>query len=152
MELNKIYENFVFENEYEEDEDDLDQWTHGKCIPFAVALCDVFPEYKIAVINDLYETDDEEVEYNINFVHAFCYHPIDHTTIVDGFGIRNLNTLYDDYYDVNIDIDWEIPNAKYLIDYYAGKEFYSEESFEYDENEFKEAKEYILNHLEKYKI
>jgi len=39
-----------------------------------------------------------------------------------------------------------------LIDNYAGKEFASEESFEYDINEYQSAKDYISKNIQKYSI
>ncbi len=154
---NKVNENF---NEKE----DVEKWMTGECIPFAVALTHIFPEYKIAVINDLKDDsdweddDDDELEieekpkYDYNFVHAFCYHPRNHKIIIDARGIRALDDLYQYYHDINPSVDWDIPNAQFLIDEYAGKEFHSEESFDYDEQEFEEAKEFIMSHKEQYSV
>ena len=144
----------IIKEEYNKiiNEDDIEQWMSGDCIPFAVALNEIFPEYKFAVLNDEYEVDDEEIEYNFNFVHVFCYHPKNHNTIIDAKGIRNLKDLYDDFYDINPVIDWDIPNSKFLIDNFSGKEFYSEESYEYDITEYNNAKVWIKNNINLYKI
>lgn len=133
-------------------EDDIEQWMSGDCIPFAVALNEIFPEYKFAVLNDEYDVDNEEIEYNFNFVHVFCYHPKNHNIIIDAKGIRNLKDLYDDFYDINPVIDWDIPNSKFLIDNFSGKEFYSEESYEYNITEYNNAKVWIKNNINLYKI
>lgn len=148
-----IKENY---NNYIEESTDFDEtvekWMSGECIPFAVALSEIFPEYKIAVLNDEFDVDDEDIEFNYNFVHAFCYHPSNDRIIIDAKGVRRLKELYDDFYDVNKVIDWDIPNSKFLIDNFAGKEFYSEESFDYDVSEYNEAKEWILQHKDKYMV
>jgi len=115
-------------------------------------LNEIFPQYQIALLNDEYDVDDMDIEYNFNFVHAFCYHPKNHNIIIDAKGIRKLKDLYDDFYDINPVIDWDIPNSKFLIDNFAGKEFYSEESFDYDVSEYQEAKEWIKNYINNYKI
>ena len=133
-------------------ENDIEQWMSGECIPFCVALNEIFPQYQIAVINDEFEDVDEDAEYNFNFVHAFCYHPNNHNIIIDARGVRKLKDLYEDFYDINPIIDWDIPNAKYLIDNYAGKEFASEESFEYDISEYQSAKDYISKNIQKYSV
>jgi hypothetical protein len=133
-------------------ENDIEQWMSGECIPFCVALNEIFPQYQIAIINDEFEDVDEDAEYNFNFVHAFCYHPNNHNIIIDARGVRKLKDLYEDFYDINPIIDWDIPNAKYLIDNYAGKEFASEESFEYDVSEYQSAKEYITKNIQKYSV
>lgn len=130
----------------------VEKWFHGQCIPFAVALKEIFPQYELAVLIDVYDVEDEDLEYNYNFVHAFCYDSKNHKVIIDAKGVRSLNDLYDDYYDINPEIIWDVPSPKYLIDEFSGKEFYSEESYEYDINEYIEAKEWILNNIEKYKI
>mgnify|MGYP005857479417 CR=1 FL=1 len=91
-------------------ENDIERWMTGECIPFCVALNDVFPQYQIA------------------------------------------KDLYEDFYYINPIIDWDIPNSKYLINNYAGKKFASEESFEYDINEFQSAKEYITKNIDKYSV
>jgi len=144
----------IIKEEYNKiiNEDDIEQWMSGDCIPFAVALNEIFPEYEFAVLNDEYEVDDEEIEYNFNFVHVFCYHPKKQNTIIDAKGIRNLKDLYDDFYDINPVIDWDIPNSKFLIDNFSGKEFYSEESYEYDITEYNNAKVWIKNNINLYKI
>lgn len=147
----KNFKQFVNENINHFDEDDVEKWMDGECIPFAVALNEIFPQYQIAVLNDEYDVD-EDIEYNFNFVHAFCYHPKNHNIIIDAKGIRKLKDLYEDFYDINPDIDWDIPNSKFLIDNFAGKEFYSEESYEYDVSEYKEAKEWIKNNINSYKF
>lgn len=152
--LKEIIREKIKEYLHEQDVDDemVEKWMGGQCIPFTVALNEIFPHYYIAVLNDEFETDDEEIEYNFNFVHAFCYHPDNHKIIVDAKGVRKLSDLYEDFYDINPVIDWDIPNPKFLIDNFAGKEFYSEESFEYDISEYEEAKEWIINHINAYKI
>lgn len=148
----KNFKQFVNENINHFDEDDVEKWMGGECIPFAVALNEIFPQYQIAVLNDEYDVDDEDIEYNFNFVHAFCYHPKNHNIIIDAKGIRKLKDLYEDFYDINPVIDWYIPNSKFLIDNFAGKEFYSEESYDYDVSEYKEAKEWIKNNINSYKF
>ena len=154
MNINKIiseeYKKILTENI---DEDDVEQWISGDCIPFAVALNEIFPEYNIAVLNDEIETEtDEDIEYNFNFVHAFCYHPNNSRIIIDAKGIRPIKELYDDFYDINPVIDWEIPNSKFLIDNFAGKEFYSEESYDYDVSEYENAKAWIKENIQYYQI
>lgn len=143
---------FVNENTKKIDINDIEQWLIGECIPFAVALNEIFPEYKIAVMNDEFEDVDEDAEYNFNFVHAFCYHPKNHEIIIDALGVRKLSDLYDDYHDINPIIDWDIPNAQYLIDNYSGKMFASEESYDYDINEYKDAKTFIKNNINNFKV
>lgn len=133
-------------------ENDIEKWISGECIPFTVALNEIFPHYGIAVLNDQYDLDDFEIEYNFNFVHAFCYHPENHKIIIDAKGVRDLKDLYEDFHDINPVIDWDIPNSKFLIDNFAGKEFYSEESYDYDILEYHEAKEWIKKNIENYKI
>jgi len=133
-------------------ENDIEQWMTGECIPFCVALCELFPQYQIAVINDEFDDVDEDAEYNYNFVHAFCYHQNDEKIIIDAEGVRKLGDLYEDFYDINPVIDWDIPNSKYLIDNYAGKEFASEDSFEYDITEYQSAKEYISKNMNRYSV
>ena len=132
------------------DEEYIEKYISGECIPFAVALNEMFPHYKIAVLNDEYELEDEDVEYNFNFVHAFCYDPKNHKVIIDARGVRKLKDLYDEFYDINPVIDWDIPNSQFLIDNYAGKGFFSEESFEYDVSEYEEAKKWIIDNIESY--
>jgi hypothetical protein len=135
--------------------DDIEQFMTEQCIPFAVALSEIFPEYKIACINNSYELDEDEEsesEYNYDFVHAFCYHPQNHKIIVDAKGIRKLNDLYDDFWDITPDIDWDIPNSEYLINEYAGKQFYSEESFEFDKQYYIFAKKCILDNKPDYDV
>lgn len=129
-------------NEY-----DVEHWMSGECIPFAVALNNLFPKYKIAVLLDII---DDEIENGFNFVHAFCYNPNNHKIIIDALGIRPLKDIYDYFHDINPEIDWDIPNSKYLIDNFAGKEFYSEESYEYDIREYNDALEWIKNHKHLY--
>jgi len=133
-------------------ENDVEQWMTGECIPFCVALNEIFPQYRIAVINDEFEDVDEDAKYNYNFVHAFCYSQNNENIIIDAEGVRRLKDLYEDFDDINPFIDWDIPNSKYLIDNYAGKEFASEESFTYDVSEYQSAKEYILKNMDKYSI
>lgn len=129
--------------------DDVEQWMSGDCIPFVVALCEVFPHYHIGVLNNEYESDDE---YNFDFVHAFCYPPNNYNIIIDALGIRKLKKLYDYFYDINPVIDWDIYTPQQLIDTYAGKEFYREESYDYDHSEYLAAKEHILKNKIYYKI
>jgi len=148
----KTYIQFISENINNIDEDNVDQWMRGECIPFCVALNDIFPEYQIAVINDEFDEVDEDSEYNFNFVHAFCYHPKNHNIIIDAMGVRKLKDLYEDFYDINPVIDWDIPNSKYLIDNFAGKEFASEDSFEYDISEYELAKYFIRKNINNYTI
>jgi hypothetical protein len=143
---------FLNENVNDFDEDDVEKWISGECIPFTVALNEIFPQYQIAVLNDEYNIEDEDIEYNFNFVHAFCYDPKNYNIIIDAKGIRKLRDLYDDFYDINPVIDWDIPNSKFLIDNFTGKEFYSEESYDYDVSEYQEAKEWIKNHINSYQI
>lgn len=144
----------IIKEEYNKiiNEDDIEQWMSGDCIPFAVALNEIFPEYEFAVLNDEYDVDDEDIEYNFNFVHAFCYHPKNYNIIIDAKGIRKLKDLYDDFYDINPVIDWDIPNSKFLIDNFSDKEFYSVESYEYDITEYNNAKVWIKNNINLYKI
>lgn len=134
------------------DEQDVEQWMSGDCIPFVVALSERFPEYKIAVLNDEYDLDDDDVEYNFNFVHAFCYHPDNDKVIIDAIGVRRLKDLYDDFYDISPVIDWDIPNAEFLISNFAGKDFYSEQSYDYDISEYQQAKQWIEDNINVYKI
>lgn len=144
MNLKKIISSFVFKKVLKENiENDIHKWMSGECIPFTVALNDIFPNYRIAVLNDEFEVDDEDVECNYNFVHAFCYLPNNEKIIIDARGVRKLKDLYDEFHDINPVIDWDIPNSQFLIDNFAGKEFYSEESFEYDVSEYIEAKDWI---------
>lgn len=145
----KKFKQFINENL---NSDETEEYMNGKCIPFVVALNEIFPEYNIAVLNDEFDDVDEDSEYNFNFVHTFCYNPNNHKIIIDALGVRKLNDLYDDYHDINPSIDWDIPNSKYLIDNFAGKSFASEESFEYDISEYEEAKEFILKNLASYKL
>lgn len=139
------------ENNQPFDEDDVEQWISGECIPFAVALKEIFPEYGLAVLNDEYDVDNDDVEYNFNFVHAFCYHPKNPRIIIDAKGVRPLKEMYEDFYDINPVVDWDIPSSQFLIDNFAGKEFYSEESYDYDVSEYKEAKKWIMKHTDVYK-
>lgn len=148
----KKFKQFLNESANKINEDDVEQWLRGECIPFAVALNELFPEYQIAVMNDEMEDVDEDAEYNFNFVHAFCYHPKNHNIIIDALGVRKLADLYDDYHDINPIIDWDIPNAEYLIDNFAGKEFASEESFDYDISEYEQAKVFIENNINSFKV
>jgi len=74
----------------------------GECIPFCVALSELFPQYQIAVINDEYDDVDEDAEYNYNFVHAFCYHKNNDKIIIDARGIRKLSDLYEDFFSNTI--------------------------------------------------
>ena len=62
----KNFKQFVNENINHFDEDDVEKWMGGECIPFAVALNEIFPQYQIAVLNDEYDVDDEDIEYNFN--------------------------------------------------------------------------------------
>jgi hypothetical protein len=153
--LKKIIHNTFYQSineDYFNLKDEIRQWMTGECIPFAVALNEIFPEYKLAVLKDVFEDIDEDEEYNFNFVHAFCYHPKNHEIIIDAVGISKLDDLYDYFYDINPLIDWDIPDTKFLIDNYSGKEFASEESFDYDIDEYKKAKEFIKNNIKKYKV
>lgn len=149
--INKIIKE-VIESYNDYDEEDIEKWMSGECIPFVVALKDIFPQYGIAVLNDEFDVDDEDVEYNFNFVHAFCYDSSNHNIIIDAMGIRRLKDLYDDFYDINPVIDWDIPDVDYLINNFAGKEFYSEESYDYDHSEYLEAKQWIESNIDNYKI
>ena len=133
-------------------EDDVEQWMSGDCIPFTVALNKIFPHYKIAVLNDEYDVDDEDIEYNFNFVHAFCYNPKNSNIIIDALGVRKLKDLIDYFHDINPAIDWDIPNSNFLINNFAGKEFYSEESYEYDIIEYNNAKEWLQDNSNLYSI
>lgn len=142
--IKKINELFEFK--------EVEEYMNEGCIPFVVALKEIFPEYEIAVLNDEKEEVDLEEEYNYDFVHAFCYFPNDSKIIIDAIGIRKLKNLINYYHDINPVIDWIIPNSKYLIDEYAGKEFYSEESFEFDLETYEEAKNFIFKNINNYKI
>ena len=146
MEIRKIIKKCLVETA------DINQWMSGECIPFAVALKKVFPHYGIAVLNDLVNDVDEDIEYNYNFVHAFCYCPENHTIIIDAKGVRKLNNLYDDFHDINPEIDWDIYSSEQLIEKYSNKEFYSEESFPFDVEEYKSALSYIKNNIDKYSV
>jgi len=149
MKLRETIQKYLKENI---DENNVEQWLQGECIPFAVALNEIFPEYRLAVINDEFEEVDEDSEYNFNFVHVFCYHPKNHKIIIDALGVRKLSDLYGYYHDINPSIDWDIPNAQYLIDNFAGKEFASEETYPYDPSEYEQAKQFIQKHINHYKI
>ena len=138
-------------NEYSSDID-IERWMSGECIPFCVALCDVFPDYSIGVLNNEYDDVDEDAEYNYDFVHAFCYVDGNYKIIVDARGVRSLNDLYDEFHDINPIIDWDIKSTKQLIDEYSGKTFASEESFEYDVEEYELAKEFILSNKSNFTI
>lgn len=130
----------------------VEDFMSGECIPFVVALKEIFPEYDIAVMNDIYPDENIDIEYNFNFVHVFCYNPKDIKEIIDVKGVRHIKDLYEDFFDINPEIDWDIKSSKQLIKEYADKEFYSEESYEYDEEEYLRAKEWILDNIERYKI
>ena len=143
---------FIIENKNPFTYDDVEHWISGECIPFTVALNEIFPKYKIAVLNDEFDIDDFDIEYNFNFIHALCYHPSNPKIIIDAMGIRDIRSLYRYYHDINPVIDWDIPNSKFLIDNYAGKEFYSEESYEYDEDMYNEAKQWIKKRIEYYRV
>lgn len=123
----------------------------GTCIAFAVALKEIFPDYQIAVLLDEKELD-EEVEYDFDFVHAFCYRDDKSNTIVDARGVRQQKELYEEFYDINPRIDWDVRSSKSLIDEYAGKEFYSEETYEYDVVDYQNAKKFIKKYINMYKI
>jgi hypothetical protein len=144
--LKNLKENNFFDDEY------IEKWISGECIPFTVALNEIFPTYNIAVLNDQFDDVDEDSEYDYNFVHAFCYDPNNHNIIIDAKGVRKLKDLYEEFHDINPVIDWDIYDSQYLINNYAGKEFASEESFEYDITEYQEAKEWILKNIESYQI
>jgi hypothetical protein len=149
----KIEKNFLLENLTEEDEDTIEYYMTGTCIAFAVALKEIFPDYQMAVLLDEKELDeDEEVEYDFDFVHAFCYKDDKSNTIIDARGVRPQKELYEDFYDINPRIDWDIRSSKSLIDEYAGKEFYSEETYDYDVVDYQNAKKFIKKHINIYKI
>lgn len=136
-------------------EDDIEDFMSGECIPFAVALVKVFPQYDIAVFGEIIDTlDDDGNEYSMfGFVHAFCYDPKNDRIIVDARGVRNISKLYDEFYDVEEpDMDWDILSPQYLIDTYAGKDFGAFETYEYDFSEYDRALKFIYDHKDKYRL
>ena len=151
----KVYKKLLLEttNWTKDEEEELDIWMTGECIPFAVALSEAFPEYRTAILLSQYELDeDEDSEYDFDFVHAFCYHPSNHKIIIDAKGVRALSDLYDDFYDIDPRIDWDIPNSKFLIDNYSGVQFYSEESYDWSDEFYNDAKDWITKHKSKYQV
>jgi len=148
----KLTKKFLLENNDTDYEDLIEEFMGGECIPFTTALCDIFPEYQVAVLLDEKTLDeDEEVEFDFDFVHAFCYKDNNPQIIIDARGVRKLKELYDEFYDINPIIEYDIPNTKYLIDNYAGKEFYSSETYDYDEYYYKKALELIKKDINNYK-
>lgn len=136
-------------------EEATDEWMTGQCIPFAVALSEIFPQYRIAAFGNNEEEFDDygDGDSFFGFVHAFCYQPKNDRIIIDARGIRHIDKLYDEFYDEeDPDIDWEIKNSQQLIDEYAGKDFGEYESYEYDPEETERAKEWILQHRDRYEI
>lgn len=133
------------------DYEDIEEWMSEGCINFAVALKEIFPHYELAVLNDIKDCDVES-ECDYDFVHAFCADPNNSKTIIDAKGVRHIKDLFDDIPDIEPEIDWGIPSSQYLIDEYAGKEFFSEESFEFDTESYERAKEFIKNNKDKFSI
>lgn len=125
------------------------------CIEFAVALKEIFPHYELAVLNDINDVDEDEVDEDycyFNFVHAFCVDPKTSRRIIDALGIRYIKDLYDYFHDINPEIYFDILNTKYLIDNYSGKEFCSKETFEFSNELYREAKDFILENKQYYQI
>lgn len=132
---------------------DIEEWLTGDCIPFVVALKDIFKDYNIGVVYDgvvVKHQNEDRLEYN--FVHAFCYHPEYFKWVIDARGIQTIKEFMDEFHDIDAYVDWDIPNSQYLIDNFTGKEFYSEETYEYDHQEYLNAKKWIEKNIHKYNI
>lgn len=151
-----LYKNYIKENiNYE----DIEEWMTGDCIPFTVALKEIFPSYKIGVLLNNFEIEEnDELLFMNDFVHAFCYTEIIDKTnkrkdiIIDAEGKKSVKEMLDYFWDIDPEIEWDIPNSKYLIDNYSGKEFYSSETYDYDEEEYQKAKNWIMKNKEKYSV
>lgn len=107
-------------------------FTHGECIPFAIALHGIFNNYPLSCIKD------EKLNYKV--IHAFCKNPYNENTVIDARGVKPLKYILDvvyknqgysekDVYDITEDglfkeggiRDSEIKKAKTHIKKYMGK-------------------------------
>ncbi len=100
--------------------------------------------------NVLAELDFEGERPGFDFVHAFCYCPNNPKIIIDAMGARPMREMYDYFYDINPEIDWDIPSTDFLINNYAGKEFHSEESLDYDPQETRRAVDWVQKNITHY--
>lgn len=129
----------------ENKEDMIYDYMSGDCIHFAVALQEHFPEYEFEILYD-------EKEEGIDFVHVYCYHPSNNRIIIDAEGVRSKREMLEYFHDIDPYIDGNKITKEELINDYAGKEFYSEETYDWDKSTYKEAKEFIELFKEDYKI
>ena len=128
-------------------EEATDYYMSEGCAIFAIVLHRIFG-YNIASYLDDYNEDftDEDGESLPGIVHVFTY--VDNQ-IIDVKGIRNLQDLKNDFYDVNGRVDWKVSERE-ILEEYSGDE--DSRLYKISKKDINEATRFINKHIDMYKI
>lgn len=126
--------------------DKTEYYMTGGCGIFAIALHRIFGYYLGAYLDDECEDFcDEDEEPIPAVVHVFAH---DGDKIIDAKGIRTIENVKSDFYDVDGRTDWDVTENEIKHEYCGD----NSPLYEFSEADVKEAIDYIQHNVGKYKI